>query len=127
MKKEIEEVIKHFNRGWTKGEFNMLENIMYEDVIFVAPDLKTQILGMENCINTIKEYNVAASTSLFDATNTDIKMWDDMAVVTLSYYIEYTMNNKNYKENGTEFWMLKKFDQRWKIIWRAIVGNEKID
>lgn len=44
----------------------------------------------------------------------------------LDYYVEYEMNNKYYKENGKEYWTLINENKIWKLVWRAMVKNEKI-
>ncbi len=49
----IEQVIHAFNKGWTHGNIELLETLLHDEVIFVAPDLTTEIEGKEACIQTI--------------------------------------------------------------------------
>jgi len=36
------------------------------------------------------------------------------------------MKGKEYQEKGKEFWTLSKVHNDWKIVWRAMVSNEKL-
>ncbi len=124
MNQEIETLIKRFNDSWTKGKFDSLTYLLDKEIIFVAPDLKTEINGKDNCIQTIRDYSNNAETKLFDVTNRKINIWNETAMVALDYYIEYEMNNQYYKEKGKEFWTLSKQEGEWKLVWRAMVKNE---
>ena len=127
MSKEIEAFIEHFNNSWTKGEFESITPLLDDETIFVAPDLKTEIRGRDSCIQTIKDYSYNAETKIFNVTNKKIHIWDKTAMVALDYYVEYEMNNHYYKEKGKELWTLNKQKGRWKLVWIALVKNEKIE
>lgn len=45
MSTQIEHLIDAFNNGWTQGKFDDIKPLLHDNVIFVAPDLKTQING----------------------------------------------------------------------------------
>ena len=104
----------------------MLEPLLHQDVVFVAPDLKTKISGSAACMATIKEYGESAKTHLFQLEHKDITVRGQSAVVSLDYYIEYELNQELYKEKGKEFWTLTMESGVWKLVWRAMVHNEVI-
>ncbi|GAB4251967.1 MAG: hypothetical protein Kow0079_06330 [Vicingaceae bacterium] len=126
MSQEVESFIELFNKCWIKGKFNILTDLLDNKIIFIAPDLITEIKGKDNCIQTIKDFSKNAETKTFEVTNQKINIWDNTAVVVLDYYIEYEMNKQLYKEKGKEFWTLNKHNNNWRLVWRAIVKNEKI-
>jgi len=126
MNQRIETFINDFNKSWTQGEFESMTSLLHDKVIFVSPDLKTEIRGLNACLQTIKDYSANAKTKTFEVRNKKIHIWDETAMITLGYYVEYEMKNQSYKENGTEFWTLNKQNGNWKLVWRALVKNEKI-
>lgn len=127
MKKDIEQLILTFNEGWTKGHLKVVAALLHEEVIFVAPDLKTQISGKDACLKTIEEYNQNAQTKHFEVVRQHIHLWDDTAVVDLEYDVEYVLNETTYREKGKEFWTLNRGPDTWKIVWRAMVNNEVVE
>ena len=127
MIKQIEKLINDFNNGWTKGEIESITPILHENIVFVAPDLKTEIIGKDNCIQTIIDYISSGETKLFEITEMKIHVIEQTAIIILDYYVEYEMNNRYYKENGKEFWTLIEKDGNWQLVWRAMVMNEKVE
>ncbi len=127
MNSMIDNFITRFNEGWTQGQFDIIMPLLDDQIIFMAPDLQTEIKGKVSCVNTIKEYVSQAVTHLFEVTGKTIHIWDQSAVVVMDYYVEYEMNNQYYKEKGKEFWMLNRKDNQWKMIWRVMVENERVE
>lgn len=126
MSQEIKKFIEHFNNSWTMGNAEDIVPLLDDKIIFLAPDLETEIKGKDNCVKTIKDYSKNAVTNFFEVTENKIHTWNNTAMVTLKYYVEYEMNNKHYKEKGTEFWTLNKLNESWRLVWRALINNEEI-
>ncbi len=126
MNKKILAFIEDFNSAWIKGDINKLTSLLDENIVFVTPDLKTEIRGRDNCIQTIREYLKQAETRSFEVLDRKIHIWKNTAVVSIDYYVEYVLNDTLYKENGKEFWTLQDKDNSWKMVWRAVVMNEEV-
>ena len=126
MNENLENFITQFNSAWTQGNMEDLSTLLHENVIFIAPDLKTEIVGKASCIQTIKEYVENAKTEKFYILNKNIHIWNTTAVISIEYVIEYEMKNKSYKEKGKEFWTLHNQMDKWQMIWRAMVENKPI-
>lgn len=124
MKNSIEHLIEAFNNGWTQGNFEAVEALLHESVIFVAPDLSTEIVGKDACLATIRSYTEQADTLRFEVEKQKIRVWQYTASVTIDYCIEYLMQGKNHQEKGKEFWTLSKENNHWKIVWRVMVSNQ---
>lgn len=127
MRNQIEDFIDCFNSGWTQGKIEDLIPCLHEEVVFIAPDLETEITGKVACLQSIKDYVNNAKTEVFEVTNTEIHTWHQTAVISITYYIEYVMSNKTYKENGKEFWTLSRQNDSWQMVWRAMVENKNIE
>jgi len=127
MYQQINHFINQFNTAWTEGDIDSLDKLLHDKVIFLAPDLVTQISTKADCVQTIRDYVKSAATHVFEITNKTINVWAQTAMVSIDYYIEYEMQNNNYKEKGTEFWTLIEYNDTWKLVWRAIAKNEKLN
>ncbi len=125
MDNQIEYLIDSFNIGWTQGNLQDIATIMDENVVFVAPDLQTEIIGKTACLKTIEDYVNSATTLEFKVTDKQVYSWNGTAMIRMEYFIEYQMNNEHYKEFGKEFWTLNKLNDTWKLVWRVMVNNEK--
>ena len=123
MTDDIEQIVDDFNSGWTAGNFEVIDTILHDEVVFVAPDLKTKLSGKPACLQSIKDYVSSAKTKVFEVKEKDIQIWNQTAVISIDYYIEYEMNDESYRERGLEFWTLEKAD-KWQMVWLAMVKNE---
>ncbi len=126
MNPQIDAFIKQFHDCWTKGDLIKLTSLLHDQIIFVAPDLKTEIKGKERCLQTIEDYSNNAVTKKFEVENKKIHVWDHTAMVIMDYDIEYRMKNENYKEKGTEFWTMVRENEKWKLVWRALAKIENL-
>lgn len=123
---QIKESIDNFNNGWLYGNLKKSETCLHEEVVFVSPDFKQKLSGKENCLKTLKEYISVAKTRKFEVTKHDISVWENTANAIIEYEIEYEILEKSYHEKGWELWTLLKNDGEWKIVWRGVLGNEKM-
>ncbi len=85
MDQRIEIIINDFNKGWTQGEFESMTSLIHDKVIFVSPDLKTEIKGLNACLRTIKDYSAKAKTKTFEVRNKKIHIWNETAMITLAH------------------------------------------
>lgn len=127
MSNEIDIFIKEFNDSWTMGEVENIGPLLNENVVFITSDLKSEIKGKDNCVQTIIDYVNSGETKLFKVTEKKIHIWTQTAMIAINYYVEYEMKGKHHKENGKEFWTLIKNKGKWQLVWRAMVMNEKIE
>lgn len=126
MAKDIERFIEQFNTAWITGDIEQLEPILDENVVFVLPDFKAELQGKERCLQTIRDYVDNTQTREFRVTGKSIRVWPECAMVTVDYYIEYSIQGNSYSENGKEVWTLLNRSGVWKMAWRALVLYEKL-
>lgn len=123
MNKKIEKFIEQFSQSWMFGDLEKTGDLLSENVVFLAPDLKTEIGGRAKCLQSFAEYLEKAKTKTFEVSNKKIHVWGNTSTVVIDYYVEYELGGQDYKENGTEFWTLQKQKGEWKLVWRALVSS----
>lgn len=127
MNQVLSQFVDDFNDAWLQGDYQSLESLLHDDVIFLAPDLKTKVLGRTKCIQSLKDYVNNSSTNVFELRKKDIKVWADTAVILIEYLVEYDFDLDHYKEIGTENWVLKHHHSKWELIWRAIISIKPVN
>ena len=108
--KNIETFITEFNDNWLHGKLDELSDLLDHDVVFIAPDLTTEIKGREQCLQSFIDYLDTARTKKFQVRNKQINSWRDSASVLLEYYVEYELNETEYHELG------KKIQDKFKEV-----------
>ena len=106
------------------GDLEKTGDLLSENVVFLAPDLKTEIKGRANCLQSFREYLEMAKTKSFEIRDEKIHVWDNTATVVLVYDVEYELSGQNHIEKGTEFWTLRNQNGKWELVWRALVSSE---
>ena len=124
---QIDAFIELFNNSWVNGDLSALEPLLDNNVVFISPDLKNEIAGKTECIQTFKDYLDHAVTNKFHIINRKIHTWDGSVMVMLEYEVEYLMTNTVYKEKGKEIWLLGEREGRLRMLWRALIENRSIN
>lgn len=121
---KIETFIREFNQHWIDGKLDLLADLVDDDVVFLAPDLTTEIKGKVLFLQGFKDYLDSAKTKVFEVRSQQVHAWRASACVVLEYYVEYEMNETEHQEVGKEIWFLNQVDGAWKMVWRSLVGNQ---
>lgn len=123
----IEQFISSFNDSWLHGKWEVLRELLHDEVTFVLPDLSTTFTGKETCLDSIREYTEHAKTKSFEVTRSDIRIWGNTATVITDYSVSYEIAGELFSEVGTEIWTLIQVGMKWKIVWRGLIHNEPTD
>ncbi len=126
-KQEIQKLIEELNESWMSGDFERIGELLDEEVIFVIPDFSQDIEGKPDCVETYKQFHKTANTIYFRSESEKVWVWDDFAVAHQEYEIKYEIDGELVKEKGTEILNFKKTRGEWKIIWRSMGNNKKIN
>lgn len=127
MKENITQLISDFNKASLSGDIEVVKNCLHPDVVFVGSDFKTLLRGIDDCIQSIIEYNEIAKTISFDLQELIFTQDHRDKIIIMKYFVEYELESKIYKEKTTETIVLTNEDNSWKILWRAIVKSENIE
>lgn len=124
-KTTITELIDNLNESWLFQQFNELEGLLHDDVVFVKPDFSEMLCGIEACVDSYRQFMDDASVNRFFADKINICFWEDTANAYYDFEIEYEIENRVTHEKGIDVFTLKKEGENWKVIWRS-VANLKV-
>ena len=117
--------IDDFNRSWLRGDAEALNQLLHEDVVFYTPGFEQNLSGRPVCVESFFLFLKAASVKEFNVIDSGYDVWDDLAQVHLTYRIEYLISGELRKEEGLEFWTLKKKGDTYCMLSRLVVGAKK--
>ena len=116
----IKHIIRIINDAWYHQDYQVMEGLFSDSVIFRSPDFKHQIQGKEVCIQTFRDFMNKAIVSKFEIDNISVNFLERTALATYQFIIEYEMNNKFIKESGTDIIVFEETEGNWLLSWRAM-------
>ena len=115
----IIDFVKKINDLWLQNDTRELNNYLSNDVVFASPGFDKYLKGKDLCINSYKEFISQAVIDNFQSTQFNVDHFDDIAIVTYHFLIQYRMNGKNYNDEGYEIMAFRKQENQWLLIWRT--------
>lgn len=120
---EITKMIKSINQFCMSGDFEKLNDLYHDNVVFQNPDFKNKLIGKKDCINSYVEFFQSIDDLELAEYDYSIDIIENNAVVSYSYEFHYFIGDKEFDFSGKDLLMLTKKYEKWKIIWRTIVEN----
>ena len=117
---EISRLVGRISAAWREACFEELSGCFHDDVVFVAPGLQPVARGKQVCVQSYEEFAREAVVREFRASEPDLQVWGDTAVVTSGWEMKYSMKDQDYDESGREVFVLARQDGRWRVVWRMI-------
>jgi len=118
--------VQEINACWYQGRPAELSAYFHPNVVFNSPDLKHQITGKENCIQTYIDFMQNSNISHYVESNPIVQLFEKTAVVTYDFEMEYEQKGKTFREAGTDILVFEKEEDSWKVIWRALSNLKDI-
>ena len=122
----IKHIIKTLNDAWYNQDYQVLDKLFLDKVIFRSPDFKLQLHGKKACIQTFKDFMDNANVSKFEIENISVNFLQRTVLATYQFTIEYEMNNKFIQESGTDIMVFEEIEGDLLLSWRAMC-NLKTD
>ncbi len=116
----IQSLIENLNAAWVNQEYEPLNQMLHDDVVFTMPGFTAQVLGKEKCIEGYKQFMQAAELHNFEIDNLNVTVTAQTAVAHYTYKISYTVNNERYDEEGVDIFTLSYVDGKWLVVWRGM-------
>ena len=124
MEQEVKNIIRIFNEAWLNAEWEVIEALLHEEVVFASMDEVTttpSLRGRNQCMQSIKRFVYQAAVRHFEIEKEQIQIWGNTAKVEIQYLVRYEMHHKRFRERCTEIWFLSHPNENWKIVWRALI------
>jgi len=122
LRKKVINIIKNINIAWTKGKIEDIKKYLYKGIVIVSPDFKNRLNGIDDVLNSYKEFYENSKIYDFSENDFNVEIFDKIVVTDYKYHIIYEINNKKYDGTGREIWTFGKINDRWLAVWRCLTN-----
>ena len=111
-------VIKMLSLAWREKQFDCLDPLFAETVVF--QDLAGHRLaeGKQACIESFRDFMGIAKVVAYDEEEPDLIPFAGFVLANYGWRIDYEMNGANFHDEGRDWLALEKQNGAWRISWR---------
>jgi len=120
-KQEVWEIVQQINRAWVEGQPDRLNNLFHERIVNVGGDGTQYAEGRDACVAGYRSFCDNATDLSFREFEPQIDVFDQVAIVSYRFEIEYTMNGSANRETGRDTFVLERHDNGWLAVWRQLL------
>jgi hypothetical protein len=114
--------MQQINNCWYKGQPEQLANYFHDNIVFNSPDLKQQFTGKDICIQSYVDFLSNSTVLLYHETNPIVHVFDNTAIITYDFEMQYEQKDKVYHETATHIMIFSKQQNSWKAVWRNLTN-----
>ena len=118
-KDDIIDFVRKINEIWIEGNTEELYNYLSNDVVFASPGFNKYLKGKDLCVNSYREFIGQALVRDFQTSQYNVDLFNDIAIATYQFEIDYLLNDQEYKDHGFEIMAFRQVDNQLLLIWRT--------
>jgi ketosteroid isomerase-like protein len=111
-------VIKLLSLAWREKQFDRLESLFAETVVFQDLEGHRLAEGKRACIDSYRDFMGIAKVLAYDETELDLLPFAGFVMASYGWRIDYEMNGANFHDEGRDWLALQKQNGAWRINWR---------
>jgi hypothetical protein len=113
---EILEFISALNHCWTFGDPADLKNFFHPEMLAVTPMDSFCLVGATACVAGWARFRETTVIKSWTEANHIVRNFGNAAVVAYTYEIAFSMNGKDYCEQGRDLFFLIHENGRWQVV-----------
>ena len=122
---EILQLVQRMNDAWAKpNSTEALASFFHEDIVMVHPDFTQRTEGRDACVAGYEDFCKQAAILDLTISNPGIDVFNNTAIATYSYEIEYEMGGERFKDTGRDVFVFVRENDRWQAVWRTMIVPE---
>jgi ketosteroid isomerase-like protein len=111
--------VEAFDQCWVSQHLQDLGTFLAEDVVFVAPGGNHRITGIEQAVESYRQFLSHAQVKHFRPYDYAVTQRGDTAVVEYGWEITWVAAEVEHKDVGHDILVLAQRDNRWRVVWRT--------
>lgn len=115
----IEAFIRNLNNAWLNHRFDDLYKYFHDSVVMLLPGTSNSITGAEKMVGSYRQFMEVSTIHSFHIKDISTFKFDSIALCHLQFEIDYEINGQRSLEEGTEVYVIGKFDSMLKVVWRT--------
>ena len=118
---DIRQTLNTLNRAWQDRKFDVLRDLLDENIVMKGPGLKELTRGREAAVQSYIDFMAQSKVVAYSETNHAVDVWDSTAVVTYDWTMSYEQKGKVSKENGHDMFVFIRAGSDWRAVLRLIL------
>jgi len=106
-------------RCWMEGRVQDLTAFLAGDVVFVAPGGKPRGQGIEQAIESYRQFTSRAQIHSFHTNDYFVTRRGDAAIVEYAWQMTWAVDQVEHSDAGREVLVLARRDEEWRVVWRT--------
>lgn len=123
---ELQTLVKRLNAAWLGKRFDELTAYFHPDVVVVAPDLSTRVVGRDACVASYRDFVGGATIHHFEDAPAHVDVTAAAAVAVVPYEIDYEIPSGRWRGAGKEVLVLEERGAEWLVVWRLLLPGEEV-
>lgn len=117
-------LIEALDRCWMQGRLPDLDAFLAEDVVFAAPDGKHRIIGIEQALESYRQFISHAQVTRFQASDHFVTRSGDTAIVEYAWQMTWVAAEVEHNDTGRDVLVLARRDENWRVVWRTQIPTK---
>jgi ketosteroid isomerase-like protein len=115
---QITGVIRSLSQAWRERQFDRLEPLFAEAIVFQDSEGHRLLEGKAACIQSYRDFMGVAKVLGYEEDEPDLIPFAGFVIATYRWHIDYEMNGSKLHDEGCDWLALAKQDRTWRINWR---------
>ena len=116
----VREVLARIDAAWRLKQFDGLERCFHQDATIVGPSYVEYARGRNKCAESYVEFATNAAVLSYSESAHSLNVWNNVAIYTFAWEMEYQREQGSKRENGTDQLVLALGTEGWQLVWRYI-------
>jgi hypothetical protein len=116
----VADALRRINDAWVTGHAADMADDLDERVVMVQPGFAGRVKGREAAIDSYSDFTESAVIHGYAESDLVIDTFDETAVATYRYDIDWEMDGERHVEAGHDFFVFRRHGGRWIAAWRLL-------
>jgi hypothetical protein len=117
----VRQTLRGLTAAWRDGRLEDVPPYFRANVVFVQPGFGEGVQGRDACLETYRQFLALATIHGYQEDEPVIHVFDDTAVATIRFEIDYELESGRFQETGHDIVVLKRDGGTWLVAWRTLV------
>jgi ketosteroid isomerase-like protein len=120
---QISGLIKSLSAAWRENQFDRLDPLFDDKVVFQDSEGHRLAEGKAACIQSYRDFIAIAKVLSYEEESPDMVWVAGVTIANYRWRIDYEMNGTNFHDEGRDWLALEKQGGTWRVTWRLMVPS----
>jgi hypothetical protein len=118
---KVMEVIAKMEIAWREKNFDGLEDCFEKQVVITGPNFEVFAHGRVGCGESYSQFSNNTGVHRYSDGYHLLRIWNNIAVYTFSWEMEYLQKGKKFHEHGLDQLVLVRSEDKWEVVFGDII------